>query len=171
MLDNFHGRSVLIAATNFEQALDPALWRRFDEVMRFERPTVKQIEELMEKRLNPVRNSRVSIKRCSAQLEGSTFGDIDRIATYILKSCALDGRTRLQAQDLQSAVENHAFRKQVMRNSALCRGAKGGRSLRTRHGQIRTHRTATTYCHPTRAVVKMVDLSYKLPPSIPEDAV
>lgn len=118
MLDNFHGRSVLIAATNFEQALDPALWRRFDEVMRFERPTVEQIEELIKKRLIPVRNSRVSVKKCSAQLEGSTFGDIDRIANDILKSCALDGRSRLQAQDLQSAIDSHASRKQVMRNSA-----------------------------------------------------
>ena len=40
MLDNFRGRSLLVAATNFEQALDPALWRRFDEVARFERPTL-----------------------------------------------------------------------------------------------------------------------------------
>jgi SpoVK/Ycf46/Vps4 family AAA+-type ATPase len=38
MLDRFQGRSVIIAATNFEQSLDPALWRRFDEVMRFDRP-------------------------------------------------------------------------------------------------------------------------------------
>ncbi len=117
MLDNFHGRSLLIAATNFEQALDPALWRRFDEVVRFERPTVTQIEELMKKRLNPVRNSRVSTKRYVAQLEGSTFGDIERIATDVLKICALDGRTRLQAEDIKRAMESHAFRRQVMQSS------------------------------------------------------
>ena len=117
MLDNFHGRSLLIAATNFEQALDPALWRRFDEVVRFERPTVEQIEELMNQRLTPVMNSKVSTKRYGAQLEGSTFADVERIATDVLKSCALDGRTRLQAEDIKRAMESHAFRMQVMQRS------------------------------------------------------
>ena len=117
MLDNFHGRALLIAATNFEQALDPALWRRFDEVVRFERPTVGQIEELLKKRLSHVRNSKVSTKQYGTQLEGSTFGDIERIATDVLKSCALDGRTRLQADDIKRAMESHAFRRQVIQSS------------------------------------------------------
>ena len=117
MLDNFDGRSLLLAATNFEQALDPALWRRFDEVVRFDRPTGPQIDELLKKRLATVRNSKVSAKRYVGQLEGSTFGDIDRIATDVLKSCALDGRTRLQADDIKRAMESHRLRRQVMQNS------------------------------------------------------
>ena len=117
MLDSFHGRSLLLAATNFEQALDPALWRRFDEVVRFDRPTEAQIEELMKKRLNTFRDSKVSTKRYVAQLQGSTFGDIDRIATDVLKSCALNGRTRLQAEDIKRALASHAFRRQVMQSS------------------------------------------------------
>ena len=117
MLDNFHGRSLLIAATNFEQALDPALWRRFDEIVRFERPTVGQIEELMKKRLIPVMNSKISTKRYGAQLEGSTFADVERIATDVLKSCALDGKTQLQAEDIKRAMESHALRMQVMQRS------------------------------------------------------
>ncbi len=117
MLDNFHGRCLLVAATNFEQALDPALWRRFDEIVRFERPTLGQIENLMQKRLSLVSNSKVSTKRYVAQLEGSTFGDIERITTDVLKSCALDGRTRLQAEDIKKALDSHAFRRQVMESS------------------------------------------------------
>lgn len=117
MLDNFHGRSLLLAATNFEQSLDPALWRRFDEVVRFDRPTRSQIEKLIKNRLAVVRNPRVSAKRYVAQLEGSTFGDIERIANDVLKSCALDGRTRLQADDFKKAVESHKFRRQVMQAS------------------------------------------------------
>ena len=117
MLDNFHGGSLIVAATNFEQVLDPALWRRFDEVVRFERPTEAQIKELMEKRLNPVRNPRVSIRRNAKQLVGSTFSDIERITMDILKTCALDGRTRLKSEDVKLALENHAIRRQVMQNS------------------------------------------------------
>ena len=117
MLDNFDGRSLLLAATNFEQALDPALWRRFDQIVRFDRPTGPQMDELLKKRLATVRNSKVSAKRYVGQLEGSTFGDIDRIATDVLKSCALDGRTRLQADDIKRAMESHRLRRQVMQNS------------------------------------------------------
>ena len=117
MLDNFHGRSLLLAATNFEQALDPALWRRFDEVVRFDRPTGSQIDELLKKKLATVRNPKVSAKRYVGQLEGSTFSDIDRIATDVLKSCALEGRTRLQAEDIKKAMECHRIRRQVMQNS------------------------------------------------------
>ena len=54
MLDNFKGRSIVIAATNFEQSLDPALWRRFDEIVRFELPSNTNIMTLMELRLKPV---------------------------------------------------------------------------------------------------------------------
>ena len=117
MLDNFHGRSLLIAATNFEQVLDPALWRRFDEVVRFECPTEAQIEELMQKQLSPVRNPRVLVKRYVKQLVGSTFGDVERITMDVLKTCALEGRSRLQSEDIKMAMEIHFLRRQVMQDS------------------------------------------------------
>ena len=126
MLDNFQGRSLLIAATNFEQALDPALWRRFDEVVRFERPSLGQIDELLKTKLTAVRNSKVSTKHYAAQLEGLTFGDVERITTEVLKSCALDGRTRLHPEDIKRAIESHAFRRQVMQSSVLSESPRVG---------------------------------------------
>lgn len=117
MLDNFDGRSLLIAATNFEQVLDPALWRRFDDIVRFERPTSAQIEELLERRLHFVRNPRVSLKSYVKQLTGSTFGDVERVATDILKTCALEGRTRLRSEDVRSAIKSQTLRKQILANS------------------------------------------------------
>ena len=117
MLDNFDGRSLIVAATNFEQALDPALWRRFDEIVRFERPSVGAIEELMRIRLGHIRNSRVSFKTFSRQLAGSSFSDVDRVCLAVLKSCVLTGRTRLDRDDLKSAVHDQLLRAQVMRKS------------------------------------------------------
>ena len=117
MLDNFDGRSLLVAATNFEQILDPALWRRFDDIVRFGLPTAAQIEELMEKRLHFVRNPKVSIKNCVKQLTGSTFGDVERVTTDILKTCALEGRTRLRSEDIKLAIDNQILRKQILENS------------------------------------------------------
>ncbi len=117
MLDNFDGRSLIIAATNFEQSLDPALWRRFDEVVRFERPTVHQIEKLMQARLRYIANRRVSIKKYASQLEGSTFADVERICLAVLKICALDGKKRFSVNDLATAIRKHKVRRRAMSRS------------------------------------------------------
>ena len=117
MLDSFDGRSLLVAATNFEQVLDPALWRRFDDIVRFERPTTEQIEELMKKRLHPVMNPRVSLRGYVKQLTGATFGDVERVTLDILKTCALEGRIRLRPEDIRLAMKRQTLRKQIIENS------------------------------------------------------
>ena len=120
MLDNFSGRSLIVAATNFEQVLDPALWRRFDEIVRFERPTQDQIETLMKVRLEPFSNSRLSINRYVEQLAGSTFGEVERACIEVMKACALDGRPRFRADDIKAAIQSHNRRKQAMEKSVAC---------------------------------------------------
>ena len=48
MLDGYRGDALIIAATNHQGLLDPALWRRFDEVVLFDFPKPKDIECLIE---------------------------------------------------------------------------------------------------------------------------
>lgn len=117
MLDNTKARSLIIAATNFEQVLDPALWRRFDEVIRFERPTQSQIDELLSKKLHIVKNPNISIRKYIEQLEGYTFSDIERISLDVLKSCVLEGKSRFNANDLETAIRNQNLRKQAMQKA------------------------------------------------------
>ena len=42
---------LLVAATNHEETLDRGLWRRFDEVVEFPLPTVKEIRTLLRRGL------------------------------------------------------------------------------------------------------------------------
>ena len=56
MMDAYRGRTILVAATNHEQLLDSALWRRFDEVLLFERPNTEQLRRLLAVKLRPVRH-------------------------------------------------------------------------------------------------------------------
>jgi SpoVK/Ycf46/Vps4 family AAA+-type ATPase len=51
MIDRFAGKGLLIAATNLESSIDYAAWRRFAEVMLFDRPTLHQIKSPL--RLRP----------------------------------------------------------------------------------------------------------------------
>ena len=38
LVDRFTGNGFIIAATNHERQLDPAIWRRFDEIVYFSKP-------------------------------------------------------------------------------------------------------------------------------------
>jgi SpoVK/Ycf46/Vps4 family AAA+-type ATPase len=46
-IDDWPASSLLIAATNHGELLDPAIWRRFDEVMAFSMPNAKRREEYL----------------------------------------------------------------------------------------------------------------------------
>jgi len=114
LLDNWCGRSLVIAATNFEQVLDPAIWRRFDDVVRFERPDTHALEALIKKRLVPLQVQKKQIDHLVEALEGTTFADAERVCLDIRKSCALDGSKRVREQDISTALERFRYRCSVL---------------------------------------------------------
>lgn len=122
MLDQFSARTLVIAATNFEQALDPALWRRFDEVIRFEKPDDSHIRLLIEKKLGGKPCSPGLIDTVAHQFKGMSQADIERICFDILRHVTLEGRTALVKEDFARAVE-----KQEMRRKALLKSRPDGR--------------------------------------------
>jgi len=118
ILDNFTGRSLVIAATNFEQVLDPAVWRRFDEIVRFERPAETQIKLLARKRLASVTVSDEQVDRLAPALNGSSYADAERVYLDIRKQCVLRGDRRVQEDDVEQALARHHYRLSVLRKSA-----------------------------------------------------
>lgn len=117
LLDQFTGRALLIAATNFEQALDPALWRRFDEIVRFEKPTPSEIESLLDKKLASHCNLRFSMRPIVSRLEGMSHAEIERICTDVLKGAALKGLSVFARQDLERAIAKQERRQRVLSNT------------------------------------------------------
>lgn len=114
MLDRFRGRSLVIAATNFEQSLDPALWRRFDEIVRFERPTIGQIESLIRKRCAGWLASNLALGSIVQRLEGTTHAEVERVCLDAAKRAALDARRVVKREDWDHALERHHQRRQVV---------------------------------------------------------
>ena len=47
MMERFKGPGLVIAATNLQQSLDEALWRRFDDIIWFDLPTEREIAQLL----------------------------------------------------------------------------------------------------------------------------
>lgn len=55
MMDSYDGKSIIIAATNHEQILDSAIWRRFDELVEFPVLNKDQLQNLLQLKLRGVR--------------------------------------------------------------------------------------------------------------------
>ncbi len=115
LLDNFRGRSLVIAATNFEQALDPAIWRRFDDVVKFPKPGVEELRLVFEKRIGGLRFSSALLERVVQELEGGTHADAERMAIDIRKMCALEGIRAPRGVEVEAAIERWQARKEILR--------------------------------------------------------
>ena len=111
LLDGFGGRSVIVAATNFEQALDPAIWRRFDDVLRFPLPERSGVEELLGKRLRPLETTWSQRKCLADAVIGTSFADVERVCLDARKRCVLAGTSKLRDEDLHSALERFRNRR------------------------------------------------------------
>ena len=110
-LDSFTGdRSVMIAATNHQYLLDPALWRRFDDVIHFPPPSVKDHEKLLKRLLNGV-HVKGSVAALAKGMESLSFADAERLAIEGVKTMILADREQLETADILEQVK--AYRKDI----------------------------------------------------------
>lgn len=114
MLDNIKGDSILFAATNHQNILDTAIWRRFDAVIDYELPDEETRQKLFEQYLKSLkRDKNLDLNHASKQSKGLSPADIKMIAIEALKSAIIDHRDRLSAKDLESAIFQFVHREQV----------------------------------------------------------
>ena len=89
MIEQDQSHSLIVAATNHADILDPALFRRFDDVLRYELPTEAQIAALLRMRLLHFSTKGVSWKRLAESAAGLSYADIARAAEEVLKEALI----------------------------------------------------------------------------------
>lgn len=107
-LDNFKGRSLIIAATNFEKSLDYALWRRFDEVVQFDLPSSDEKLKLCSLLMKRFKGPMDVFEQYLGQMEHFSYSDINKMCQTIMKQCILDGRKMFSKHDIDFAVNIQA---------------------------------------------------------------
>jgi len=114
MIDKFEGNSILIAATNLEETVDRAIWRRFDEVVEFELPTKFQIARLLKIK---TRNFPASfeIAKFAESFEGMSFAQVERTCLTAIRTSILSKRDTIQEKAFKSALEHERRRADVER--------------------------------------------------------
>jgi SpoVK/Ycf46/Vps4 family AAA+-type ATPase len=96
--------SVILAATNHPELLDPALQRRFDEVLQFDMPSPDEIREVIRNNLRPMKYPRISWKRVIDAGAGLSQAELARAADEAAKEALLHERNTIRTEDLLSQL-------------------------------------------------------------------
>ncbi|HPA19072.1 MAG TPA: AAA family ATPase [Verrucomicrobiae bacterium] len=105
MLESYTGDGLVIAATNIDSALDTALFRRFDEVLKVPLPGIKEISQLLKTTLSPIETDvAISWHDLSLAMDGMSGSDVVHVAQSAAKHCVLEGRQRVGDEDIRRAL-------------------------------------------------------------------
>ena len=94
----------LIAATNLDSHLDPAIWRRFDEIVWFDSPDATMVRKYL---THAFRNVRASFDptEYTDQLRGYSYADLERVCVQSVKLSILGGNKAVSDKDFQAALQ------------------------------------------------------------------
>ena len=112
LLDNFKLKTLLIAATNHQQLLDYAIWRRFDEILYFDKPDPDKIKELLKLKLK-VFKANIDFDEITNKLKGMSHAQIERICKDAIRYCIVREIDTVDNDILQKCIAEEKRRKSV----------------------------------------------------------
>lgn len=103
-MDSFQSTdSILIAASNHQHLLDPALWRRFDDVVYFPMPNEAERAKYLTAFLNGVAVEG-SIATLASATSKMSYADIERVIVEAVKTMLLEDRSTLRVPDVKQEL-------------------------------------------------------------------
>jgi ATP-dependent 26S proteasome regulatory subunit len=94
-----------VAATNHVELLDRAMFRRFDVIVPFDKPTREQADALLKLRLGSLGLADDQSLRLSDRVDGYSFADLARACDDAVRTMALDDRHEVSERDVIAALE------------------------------------------------------------------
>ncbi len=124
-IDRWPAHSILIAATNHPDLLDPAVWRRFNRIVEFPLPSNFEIEQLLPQLLPGTGSSLIPHELLASLFDGYSFSDVTRTIetatrTALVRDIRMDEAMVPIAADLcksRPKTEKLAFAKLLSRCS------------------------------------------------------
>lgn len=123
LLDSYSSPNIVIAATNHEQLLDPAIWRRFDEILFFPLPTIHDIRELLSMKLKNFPHRGFAFKDIAPRLKGYSHADIERVCYDAIRISIIGNMSFISKEVFERALERERERQKVKK--AALRKADG----------------------------------------------
>ena len=107
--------SLLIAATNHGKDLDIALFRRFDDVIKYEAPDERQIEALLKNSLGVFGTQDIDYRRLALAGKGESHADIVKACLDALKDAIMEGQKTVSEASVTLHLEERAQGNDVSR--------------------------------------------------------
>jgi SpoVK/Ycf46/Vps4 family AAA+-type ATPase len=112
-LEQDESDSLVVAATNLEDLLDDALFRRFDDVIRYRLPSEQELYDLVGNRLAAFKLSEAEMRELASQAVGLSHAEMSRACDEAAKMAVLDNRRTIAAGDLQRSIRLRQERRRV----------------------------------------------------------
>lgn len=106
-IDEYCRDGILIAATNHQELLDNAIWRRFQSVIEMPRPGLPEIKQMMEKLPDFINTSQITEnqwKKICQSMTGLSYSDIKRISNNLAKKAVLSENVELEMESIVAEV-------------------------------------------------------------------
>lgn len=104
MIEQDLSHSLIVAATNHPDILDHALFRRFDDVLRYDLPDEKQIVQLLKARLATASRKRITWSSIAKIAAGLSQAEITRAAEEALKESLIRGRKGVSESQIRQML-------------------------------------------------------------------
>lgn len=131
--DNMPINVLLIAATNHDHLLDPAIWRRFNVTINLELPTMEQRQTMIERDILTLGiKGKIDAKKIAKFTEGVSGAQIHELMTAVAKRYIVEGKadTKAVVQLLIQMLTNYSDSGDIT-IKVVCDMLDRGVSLRT----------------------------------------
>jgi len=106
MVEQDNSDSLVIAATNHATILDHALFRCFDDTIRYDLPDKERIVETLKTKIGNFTTQKVVWSKVAQLAHGLSYADITRACEEAIKDALIHERTYLTHSELVHAVED-----------------------------------------------------------------
>ena len=104
MVEQDRSHSLIVAATNHPEILDPALFRHFDDILHYDLPDRPQIAELLMTCLSGSTTRDIRWAHLAEAAEGLSYAEITRAANEVLKDALIHRRDDVREADVRTML-------------------------------------------------------------------
>ena len=104
MIEQDSSPSLVVAATNHPSILDPALFRRFDDVLEYDLPDTLQIAGLLETRLRGVAVAGTRWRDLADLAAGLSYAEVTHASNEVLKAALICERGQVCEDEIKTMI-------------------------------------------------------------------
>lgn len=117
LLEQDTSESLIVAATNHGESLDSALFRRFDDVIRYQAPSLEQIHQLLKNHLALLEPPNLDYAALASAANGLSPSDIVRACQDAIKDAVLEHQEFVSDASVLQHLQERSASLHYVRNS------------------------------------------------------